>query len=503
LRKIFAEGVIKELAAGVTSVSISPPDGVGYCECEKCRAQDDPSSIEPSSGKISVTDRYVDFFNEVARRVAEKYPKAKLNFYCYADYTQAPTRGMKLEKNLVAWLAPLRYCRLHAIGNPICPSRVQLAEMVDGWGKAASNAAIAYRTYNYNLAECLVPFSLMAVWKHDMPYLAAHGAEGVNLETLASWQIYGPHIYLSLKLAYEPKGNADAIMEDYFAKFYGPASREMKEYWMGVDGAFVNLHAHSGSFYPLHRVYTEEFLAKCVGLLDKAAELTKGDAKYAARVAMSREGFGNAAGYIRLREAMNGGKVAEAREEYSKLAARTEAQQRAGYGNKYTTDYLKRFIGGEVEAAAVAGRGQNRVVMVLPDRWRMQYDPENVGVEKGLAAQGFDDSSWRSVSTFGDTLDAQGLEDRKTVLWYRCVVDVPKLTGKPALFFVEVDGIATVFINGKEAGGSSKKRVAFEVDGSALHEGKNTIAVRVDHSAISELFLGGITRPVYLIEKGP
>ena len=42
----------------------------------------------------------------------------------------------------------------------------------------------------------------------------------------------------------------------------------------------------------------------------------------------------------------------------------------------------------------------------------------------------------------------------------------------------------------------------FEADGSALHAGRNTVAVRVDHSAITELFLGGIVRPVYVIEKG-
>jgi hypothetical protein len=35
----------------------------------------------------------------------------------------------------------------------------------------------------------------------------------------------------------------------------------------------------------------------------------------------------------------------------------------------------------------------------------------------------------------------------------------------------------------------------------AVQAGRNVAAVRVDHRRISELFLGGIIRPVVLIEK--
>ena len=321
LRKVFAEGVIAALdRTGGHSVSVSPPDGTGYCECDKCRAQDDPASIEPSSGRVSVTDRYVDFLNDVARRVREKHPDARLGFYCYADYTQAPTRGLKLEPNLVAWIAPLRYCRLHAIGNPVCPSRVQLGELIDDWSKAAGGRdQIAYRTYNYNLAECVVPFPMMSVWGHDIPYLKQHGAIGINLETLASWQIYGPHIYLSLRLAYDPDAKADVVMDDYYRSFYGPAGPLMKQYWTEVDRAFAGLHAHAGSFYAVHKVYTPEFLAHCRDLLDRAAAAAKSDPAYAARVAMHAEGFANAEQYAKIRDALNAGKPAEALAVYKDL----------------------------------------------------------------------------------------------------------------------------------------------------------------------------------------
>lgn len=35
----------------------------------------------------------------------------------------------------------------------------------------------------------------------------------------------------------------------------------------------------------------------------------------------------------------------------------------------------------------------------------------------------------------------------------------------------------------------------------AVWPGRNVVAVRVDHTRLTELFLGGIVRPVYLIER--
>ena len=46
---------------------------------------------------------------------------------------------------------------------------------------------------------------------------------------------------------------------------------------------------------------------------------------------------------------------------------------------------------------------------------------------------------------------------------------------------------------------SVPRRAPFEV---AVPAGESVIAVRVDNRKISELFLGGILRPVVLIEKG-
>jgi hypothetical protein len=501
LRKRFAEGVISK---GAYNPSVSPPDGTAYCQCEDCRAQDDPDNIEPSSGRASMTNRYVDFLDAVARRVAKVHPDWLLSFYCYADYTQPPTLNRRLSPNLVAWVAPIRYSRYHRIGSPNSFSRMQLAQVIDGWTAAAKH--IAYRTYNYNLAECLVPFSKLSVWKHDIPYLKEKGCIGINLETLANWEIYGPHIYQSIRLAYDPHADSDALMDDYFMKFYGPgAGRFMKQYWLSIDRAFADMKCESGSFFALHLVYTPQFLRQLDALVKKAAEVAAGNKAYAARVAMTAHGLRNAMQYTQIRDAMNKGDFATAKNIYERLYARNEVEQDKGYGNHYTLNYLRRFVGEHVIAGAEATGPPNKVLQVLPDRMKLVRDLDNRGEQQGYHKPGSDDSKWKEVATYSNTLNAQGLDDIKSIMWYRTSIDVPREHGQLRLFFTEIDGQGvTVYVNGTEVASLDRqaRRKPFEVDiTDAVKPGRNAVAVKVDHRRITELFLGGIIRPVLLIEK--
>jgi hypothetical protein len=501
LRKVFAQGVI---AQGESNSSISPPDGTGYCQCDACRTQDDPRSIEPSSGMVNVTNRYVDFFDAVAKEVAKVHPEWLLSFYCYADYTQPPTRDIKLSPNLVAWIAPIRYSRFHRIGSSNSSSTTQLADVLDRW--AASAPHIAYRTYNYNLAECLVPFAKLSVWAHDIPYLKAKGCIAINLESLANWEIYGPHMYQSIRLAYDPGADADVLMEDYFLKFYGPhAGPFMKQYWLSIDRAFADLKCESGSFYALHLVYTHQSLEQWEGLIRKAADAAKNDPTYKARVVLTAEGLKNARQYVQMRDAMNRGDFRTAKNVYDDLYTRNEREVTKGYSNNYTPRYLQRFLGVHVAAGAAATAAPNKVLQVVPDLMRLAYDDEDKGLEKGWHRPDFDDAAWREVATFSNTLNAQGLPDTKAFLWYRTSIDVPREHKLLSLFFTEVDGQAVVvYVNGKQVAslGKEASRKSFEVDVTdAVTVGKNLVAFKVDHRKISELFVGGIIRPILLIER--
>jgi len=265
------------------------------------------------------------------------------------------------------------------------------------------------------------------------------------------------------------------------------------------------MKCESGSFYAIPLIYTPAFLRELRGYLDAATKAAK-DERQAACVAAAEHGWRNADEYMQVLAAMNRGDFAGASALYQALFTRNEAEQKKRLGNHYTTGYLTRFLGKLIEAGVAATAAPNRVLSVLPDQMRFAWDPEDKGVEAGYSAEAFDDAAWRAVATCSATLNAQGLPDRKEILWYRAAFEAPRTDRKLALFFTEVDGMsAKVFLNGREIAFVEKemRRRPFEVDLSpAVRAGRNVLAVRVDHTSITELSLGGIIRPVLLIEKG-
>ena len=446
---MFANGVIAAIKAGAKNPSISPPDGRGYCQCPRCKAQDDPKVIEPSSGTIAVSNRYADFFDDVGRRVAKAHPASMLSFYCYADYTQPPTLDRKLSPNLCAVIAPIRYCRLHALGDPNCPSRKQEVEMVDGWAKVATR--LGYYNYMYNLADATLPMFKFTPCKEEFPRLLDQGLSFMTIEVLSNWYIYGPQIYLSLRMAYDPKLDPAALMDDYYQKFYGPdAAPHMKAYWLGIDQATARLHCHSGGFYGLQAIYTPEFVRQCESLLGQAAQATKQDSVYAQRVALHAAGFQNVLDYRDICDAMAHGDFARASAKFEVMVTRIDGLAAKKYANpEYGTAYLRRFLAKTIEGGATATAAPNKVLQVLPDRWRLAYDDADEGESRKYHTADFDASRWREASTYSATLSCQGLREN-TVLWYRTTFKVAEKHGPLKLVFSEVDGAATVYVNGKQ-----------------------------------------------------
>ena len=79
-------------AAGTNAyLNICPNDGsLGYCHCEKCRALDTDPPGEPFLKHKS--DRYVNFWNRVAKKVLAIRPDATIVSYIYSYYRFPPRR---------------------------------------------------------------------------------------------------------------------------------------------------------------------------------------------------------------------------------------------------------------------------------------------------------------------------------------------------------------------------------------------------------------------------
>jgi len=516
VRRLFAEALVRTVQGkGRLGVSLSPPDGTGYCECEKCVAQDVPGYLEPSSGRVAISDRYQNFYNAIAAEVLKTSPNAILNFYAYADYSVPPKQVKDAPPNLCAWVAPIRFCRMHSLSNPLCESRGRCRGVVDGWAEAVSK--IGWREYNYVLAEATVPFAKFSVWKDDIPYLKKKGCLGLNIECLAFWHLYGPHTYLIARLAWKADADVDAIMDDFYTQFCGKAAPNVKAYWERIDKAYRETNAHAGSFYSVHAVWTRDLATACEADLDAALKAAD-DETIRKRVEMFRMGLQNATYYLALREATNRCDFAKAKETYDKWLAHMDAINAAKIHpvGEYKHGYAPRFLGSTVEEGLARVTGERKLVLQLPDEWLFRYDPKDEGEAAGWArpdATGAAGAApavaagWRTVKTYSATLNEQKVPEELTWMWYRTKFAVPAdvPAGPLHLWFAEVDGrTMKVFLNGEVVGECEGARKAHEVavTGKLLPGKENTVAVKIDHSRISELMLGGIIKPV-MIYAGP
>lgn len=507
VRRLFAQALADQVrGGGNAAVSISPPDGTGYCECPACVAEDVPGYLEPSSGRVAVSDRYQRFYNAVGREVLKANPEAILNFYAYADYSLPPKEVRDAPPNLCAWVAPIRFCRMHSLLNPTCKSRQRCREVVEGW--AAAVPRIGWREYNYVLAELCLPFSKVSIWRDDLPYLKKKGCLGLNIESLALWHLYGINTYLVARLAWRADADVDAILEDFYAKFCGKAAPHVRAYWERIDRACRETGAHSGSFYYAPAVWRPALVEACETDLAAAARTAESDL-VRRRVEMFRMGLENVKFYWALREAVSRCEYLGAKEIYDRWMAHMDAIHAAGIHpvGEYKRGYAPRFLGPAVEAGFERVTGGRRKVFQLPDEWLFRYDPKDEGEAAGWHRPESSPEGWRRVRSYTATLNEQGVPEELTWMWYRTSFMAPSdlPAGPLHLWFAEIDGKdVRVFLNGEAVGGfrGARQPGEVEVTGRIRAGRENHVAVRIDHRRISELMLGGILQPV-MVYAGP
>jgi hypothetical protein len=494
---------------GAVSASISPPDGVNYCKCDRCKALDVPGYLEPSSGTPVISDRYQEFYNYIGTEVKKVNPKAILCHYAYADYTLPPKRVKDGPDNLCVFLAPIRFCRVHSLANTNCPPRQRCRQMVQDWAKVESK--MGWREYNYNLAEMTVPMSKISIWKDDIPFLKEQGCIGLNIECLYAPHIYGPHTYLVARLAWDANADVDAIMDDFYTTFCGPAAAFVKSYWSRIDKAYRETPVHAGSFHGIHAFWTPELIKGCQADLEAAAKAVPADSLYAKRVAMFRMGLDNAKYYSDWREAVNRCDFEASQAIYDKWIAHMDAIHAAKIHpvGEYKRGYAPRFLGKGQDSGLLRVTGGRKRVMQLPDEWDFRYDVDGMGESNGWHKAVPGGAEWKKVKTYTATLTEQGIPEQLTWMWYRTTIRTPKTLpeGPLTLWFMEPDGNQIkVWLNGEPAGevADIKSRQPYDLDltGKLKADTDYVVTVKLWHRRISELMLGGFLRPIMIYAGG-
>jgi hypothetical protein len=515
VQQAVADAIIAQLDKHyVPSISLSPEDGGDFDQSDDTKW--DAGDYDPVMNSPSITDRYIKFCNIVAEKVTKKYPDVKLGFLAYVQYTQPPVRE-KLHPNLVPLLAPINYCRAHAMTDN-CPSRAEVKKIVEGWAKASN--AIAYYNYMFNLAEYSAPYPMIHQMKEELPILYANHIKYWEPEGIPNNDSILPGNYLTIRKAWNPQEDSDAILNEFFTRFYGAAEKPMRKYWTMFDDQWINVDEHAGGGWDYMRRFTPEFMKQARATMNEALAACQTAMEYR-RVKMEDLALTQFERFMQLHWDLHQGRLADLGPDsekwvYTELHLADEYQKQYAFGKSWSPSAPTVWFRGWIQLAYLdATRLAKTNQFILPpiSEWKYLIDKEKTGEAQGLFNASFDDAAWKMTRPGIDTWAALGIPNYFGPVWYRTKLRGPATpAGKKVYLWVSrEDGNVKLWVNGQhipyvydkgqtqdEFQNGYGTPISFDVT-SVLKPGvDNQITIRGTRVFINELGTGGLMGPVYL-----
>jgi hypothetical protein len=229
---------LAQAARGSPMVSMTPPDGLGYCECERCRAvcqggepyqeQGATFAKRPDGVLINVTSQTLfAMINQVATAVAQKHPQTLIGCYAYSAYSHPPSFPLAPNVFLQTTTAFRR-------------TPLSLAQQLEAFHKIGVQSGIRgyYSVYQWdwdyptvNKGDLYLP-QLVS----DLRFFQTQNVQSINCEMCINWPARGPGYYLASRLMWNVDDDPHAIIADFYDKAFGPAAIPIERYyvrWLG------------------------------------------------------------------------------------------------------------------------------------------------------------------------------------------------------------------------------------------------------------------------------
>lgn len=500
------------------SVSLSPEDGAVFCECAKCKALD-AGDWDPTMNQVSSTDRYVNFCNRIAERVAQKHPNVLLGFLAYVQYTRPPVRE-KLHPNLVPEIAPITYCRAHAFTDASCPSRSMIRDIVRGWGKASKQ--VAYYNYMFHLAEVAVPYPMMHQMSEELPEIYRNNVKFWQPETMPNFDSVLPGMYLAMRMSWNNKLQPKAVLDEFFTRYHGAAAAPMRRYWQTIDDAWTSVPEHAGCGFGLQRRFTPAVMQVARAAMNDALKAAKTPAELQ-RVQLQDDALKQFELFMKLRWDLADGRLAEL------AAGDTYYKNQVALGDKYAPQsafskvgwtphtiggaYFKAFYGNTYEDGARIAR-DFKIISPSLRTWRHMVDKEKKGEASGWHNADFDDKSWKTTDVAVDTWFSLGLDAYYGPVFYRTTVPIAAAEGKKTYLWVSSeDGDIKLYVNGQHVPYVNEKGetkpffngycnpISFDISKVIKPNQPNQITIIGTRTFINELGTGGLLGPAIVYQE--
>ncbi len=462
----FVARVKADARAGKRYSAFAPDDGMPRCYCANCQRLANGfdgygANDRDPLPEASISNEWFHFVNAILDQANEEFPKHKLVTNGYANRDIPPElRDFNRRGNLVVMFANICACTLHAYDDPHCWQMRRQGQMLRQWGRLCDKVWI----YNYSYTMLVSKFTMTPMvhrLRRNIPLLKEWNMLGFHDQDEADWSLTGiPSRLVRAALEWDTHADVDALLDDFYSRWFGHAAGPMKAYYDSFENAFEHTTAHGPEDVVLNSIYSPALLTKLEAELRKAERLAATETEKA-HVALEQGMFEQVRDYV----SMEGAK----RECQFEFAAKFAEQL---MGRQKQLHSLCPFLGYEPYAvygpdweakrlrglAAQTGGPEGKLVAVLPQYARGRTDPFDDGRYERFQDPAYDDARWKPLSTTlgwenQGLIDAEGHAFRGLV-WYRMNVDVPaSAPGKSVhLCAPAVANEAWVWVNGQYAG---------------------------------------------------
>ena len=203
------------------SISLGINDGGRYCECERCMKLVDESL--PANARRSKW--FFQFANAVAERFDELFPDKLIGYLLYGECKEFP-EGMKIHPKLIGFYVTPSYGLITPEGKQ------RFDEGLTDLTKSVSRFALYDWFYGDGIC---VPRLQIRQAKYYLEHGYQMGARHSKAEAYMNWGLDGFKYWIYSKLLWDPALDVDALMDEFYTRFFKESAKPMKGYFQVVE----------------------------------------------------------------------------------------------------------------------------------------------------------------------------------------------------------------------------------------------------------------------------
>lgn len=408
-----AKQILPQFAAG-KDVMLGLEDGLYESD-----SQQDKELIGLQYDKYFLTQSYTDafmiFYNRTAELLLKEAPEseAKIGFLIYSNITLPPVREITAAKPLVGYLAPIDFDPIHGMDDPRSAPRRELKEIMYEWAEVMEGRLVIYDYDQSMLVWRDLPNPSHQAFRQDVQHYRKAGLLGVDTESRGAMATIFTNLFLRGQLLWNPDADVDALLAEFYDKFYGPASVPMSDYWNAIFQAWEETIVTEHEYFVAPAIYTPELMAQLRQSLvaaEKAVEPLRGNSTEDARLYLDRMKFARLSfevldAYMEMVEAANA-EVDYARAVTAGQRGLAAREQLTTMNPTFTTyknigEHGYAWWPGEVqqyqELLPFTDGTRGELVAKTPLVWNFRRDPNDVGVDQGWQREAVDLSWWNGL----------------------------------------------------------------------------------------------------------